>query len=354
MLTHEVRSMAYKECNLRCTGSEASKHAKTAEETARKAAASEVSRSLFGRVQADPSNGQQREYHELIAKAVRDLLSQNAAPQPQPLAPEASLDVSPPTSGGTIGRYINAQHHADGLFSEVLKARLPEPARKPNEPTTVALKLTSPSTETAPHDSRREAHLLATTAKHPNIVPLLEVLQQPGGRLVLAFPFFPHDLATILHQNSLTDSTRRTILRDLFAALAHLHKQDIIHRDIKPANILLASPSGPAYLSDFGIAWSPASSTAEPADDKILDVGTTCYRPPELLFGNAQYGVELDLWAAGCTAAQVVCLGGKTLFEAGDLGSELALIRSVFETLGTPGLEVWPVGVPLRLDCSVS
>ena len=33
---------------------------------------------------------------------------------------------------------------------------------------------------------------------------------------------------------------------------------------------------------------------------------------------------------------------GKTLFEAGALGSELALIQSIFRTLGTPNDEVWP------------
>ena len=33
---------------------------------------------------------------------------------------------------------------------------------------------------------------------------------------------------------------------------------------------------------------------------------------------------------------------GKTLFEAGALGSELALIQSIFRTLGTPNDETWP------------
>ena len=134
----------------------------------------------------------------------------------------------------------------------------------------------------------------------------------------------------------------------MFLGLAHLHNLDIIHRDIKPSNILLASPNGPACLSDFGIAWSPSDSASEPADEKILDVGTTCYRPPELLFGNQKYNTSLDMWAAGCVTAQVMCLGGKTLFDAGDLGSELALIKSIFETLGTPNLDVWPVSRSLR------
>lgn len=35
--------------------------------------------------------------------------------------------------------------------------------------------------------------------------------------------------------------------------------------------------------------------------------------------------------------------GDWTLFDAGQLGSELALVKSIFETLGTPDNERWPV-----------
>ena len=37
---------------------------------------------------------------------------------------------------------------------------------------------------------------------------------------------------------------------------------------------------------------------------------------------------------------------GWTLFNAGALGSELALVKSIFETLGTPNEEIWPVRTP--------
>jgi cyclin-dependent kinase len=104
----------------------------------------------------------------------------------------------------------------------------------------------------------------------------------------------------------------------------------------------LSSPTGPAVIADFGIAWSSSDPSSESAESKILDVGTTCYRPPELLFGHSGYTAKLDMWAAGCVAAQIVCLNGQTLFDAGDLGSELALIKSIFQSLGTPDLDVWP------------
>lgn len=118
---------------------------------------------------------------------------------------------------------------------------------------------------------------------------------------------------------------------------------EIIHRDIKPSNILLSSIST-AYLADFGIAYAPNDPASEPPDQKITDVGTTCYRPPELLFGRKDYGCEIDLWAAGCVVAEIVEGYGHdwSLFDAGELGSELALLKSIFETLGTPDEVVWP------------
>ena len=86
-------------------------------------------------------------------------------------------------------------------------------------------------------------------------------------------------------------------------------------------------------------------------------MGTTCYRPPELLFGKRDYGSALDLWATGCVVAEIFRHNAKpqrgsgsewTLFDAGDLGSELALVKSIFQTLGTPNAEIWPecMGLP--------
>ena len=82
---------------------------------------------------------------------------------------------------------------------------------------------------------------------------------------------------------------------------------------------------------------------SEPAQKKIPDVGTTAYRPPELLFGYQEYGYEIDLWAAGCVIAECFSEARTTLFDAGPLGSELGLIQSIFKTLGTPSRETWPV-----------
>ena len=202
----------------------------------------------------------------------------------------------------------------------------------------------------------REARILAAAA-HANVIPLLAT-HNLSSQFLLVFPYQALDLATVLGQGiHVSAQMARQIFKALFCALAHIHSKGIIHRDFKPANILLDLPSGIPYLADFGIAWSPDDPASEPPEEKITDVGTTCYRPPELLFGRKNYGPEIDMWAAGCVVAEcamygldgfasrpvTVGEGERTLFDAGELGSELALIKSIFETLGTPTDETWPV-----------
>lgn len=200
-----------------------------------------------------------------------------------------------------------------------------------------------------PHDSKREALILKTAASD-HVIPLLDTFREDGSRFVLVFPFMRYELGVLLRDSKLSNTQAKSCLNDLFSALRYTHGKGVIHRDIKPSNILLRSLDGPAYLSDFGISWAPNTVGSEAVDEKITDVGTTCYRPPELLFGDKRYGCALDMWAAGCTVAEVLHPTHETLFSSGELGSDLALIQSMFKKLGTPTLEVWPVSLHTYLQ----
>lgn len=199
----------------------------------------------------------------------------------------------------------------------------------------------------APHDGLREVRLLRE-ASSAHVIPLIENFKLDGNRLVLVFPFLRFDFEHLLRRDGITANQTRAVLRDLFSGLAHCHRLGIIHRDIKPSNILMDSPDGPAYLADFGISWKAGDPGSEPADSKITDVGTTSYRPPEILFGFQGYGQALDLWAAGCVVAEAISVGHRTLFDSGPVGSDLSLIHSIFQTLGTPDESSWPVSCHIR------
>lgn len=270
---------------------------------------------------------------------------------PQLLTGLEDDEYVPTPDGRAIGKYQNAVYHREGLFSVIYKApALDDDSYFPTESSchtrVVALKVTTPSVMEPPHDSRREAIILRRVAS-TNVIPLLDTFREGGSHFILVFPFMRYELGELLHDKGVSRAQGKSYLRDMFSGLNYIHTQGVIHRDIKPANILLKSVDGPAYLSDFGISWAPNGTDSEPSDQKITDVGTTCYRPPELLFGNKHYGCSLDLWAAGCTVAEVLNPTHQTLFDSGELGSDLALIQSMFKKLGTPNLDVWPVGTLL-------
>ncbi len=277
-------------------------------------------------------------YEAICSEAVTELNSgvgsepANAAVAPEQVQESSELSDTP---GTQLGQYKNATYHRDGLFSTVYRALSPEGKL-------VALKVTNPSTMHPPHDSEREARILRK-ASSSHVIPLLDCFRFSGDRFVLVFPFQSTDLEQLLHAGPLSEQQAKSCLRDLFEALDHIHSKGIIHRDVKPSNILLDRVDGPAYLADFGIAWCPDDPASEPVDRKITDVGTTSYRPPELLFGHTAYDVKLDMWAAGCVVAEVVTSSKGSLFDSGPLGSELALIRSIFMSLGTPTEDIWPV-----------
>lgn len=232
----------------------------------------------------------------------------------------------------SFGRFRNCMEHRNGGSSTVFKSIDPKTSQQ------VALKVTSNWTQ--PHDAHREARLLSRLGRaNSHILELLET-ETLRGDFILVFPYYPLTLADLIAENDQTALV--SIVRDAAQGLAFIHANGVIHRDIKPANILLKSRTGPATLCDFGTAWAVDDHHAdEPPDQKVIDIGTTCYRPPEVLFGYQKYGTEIDIWAFGCVIAEAQT--GIPLFDSGELGTDLRLIASIFQILGTPDLESWPV-----------
>jgi len=133
---------------------------------------------------------------------------------------------------------------------------------------------------------------------------------------------------------AVSEPEARGVMRDLLAALAHLHGDGVraapplAHRDVKPENVLVgAAPAGAVRelvckLCDFGQA-APLGARRP----LTAYVGTRWYRAPELLFGAPAYSTAVDVWAAGCVMAELFLL--RPLFPGSSDADQLFRIASV-------------------------
>ncbi|TGO62317.1 hypothetical protein BOTNAR_0115g00220 [Botryotinia narcissicola] len=258
---------------------------------------------------------------------------------------DASLSTMLPTPkspGIIIGSYKNCHHISSGAVSQVYRCD--------TEEASYALKVITETHNMEPHSPTREIAILKKLS-HPSIISLITTIYDQETRLVLILPYMPHTLTDLLSKssNGLDTRTTKKIFKQVLSGLAYLHAEQIIHRDISPSNILLPQDidgQTPVVITDFGTAWHPTiSSSAEPSDQKCLEVGTTCYRCPETLFSNTAYTTSLDLWSMGVLLAECLRSPPAPLLESrrGDEdGNQLGLILSMFKTLGTPTAETWP------------
>ena len=142
----------------------------------------------------------------------------------------------------------------------------------------------------------QEARIIASL-NHPNIVNVIEVIDEYSTRFIVMEKLHGQDLAAILKQKgAYSISETREILSQVASALQYAHNQGetgIVHRDIKPSNIMIDN-YGNIKLTDFGIAGPP--------QDKDINIeGTPSYIAPEIINGEALDG-RADIYALGVMA----------------------------------------------------
>jgi predicted Ser/Thr protein kinase len=148
---------------------------------------------------------------------------------------------------------------------------------------------------------RQEARMMAF-ASHPGLVTIYDLIEQPDESWIVMELVPGRNIKQILHDDGplpLREAVR--ILRQVSAALQHLHERKIIHLDIKPQNIIVL-PDGNIKLIDFGLAQSIASK-----QDTIggSAYGTAAYLSPEQGRGAA-VDQRTDIYALGCVLYEIV------------------------------------------------
>jgi tRNA A-37 threonylcarbamoyl transferase component Bud32/tetratricopeptide (TPR) repeat protein len=147
-----------------------------------------------------------------------------------------------------------------------------------------------------------EIQILAKLS-HPHILALIDS-GSADGLLYYVMPYVGGEtLRDRLARGPLSPDEARPLLRDIAAALAHAHEQQLVHRDLKPDNILIVS--GHAFLMDFGIAKiaSEIGHTGETMNG--FAVGTPVYMAPEQAAGLS-VDVRADLYSWGIVASEAL------------------------------------------------
>ena len=192
----------------------------------------------------------------------------------------------------------------------------------------------------APEDSarrlQREARLGASLS-HPNLVSVFDIETEGESVLIVMEYVEGETLRDALAEGPLGSARALAVVRDIAAALDHVHSRGVVHRDVKPANVLIGT-DGVSKLADLGIATA-AEATRITRSGTVL--GTAAYMAPEQLEGE-DAGPAADVYSLATVAFEA--LSGRKARQ----GATPVEIAHRAATEPPPDLrEAWP-GAPAR------
>lgn len=150
---------------------------------------------------------------------------------------------------------------------------------------------------------RHEARMMAFLT-HPNVARVFDLfdpddLSPPW--VVLEFIPGPSLRQEIDRHGTIDIDRTAHLLKQIAAALDHLHKRGMVHLDVKPQNILFAEPMT-VKLIDFGIAQR---SYTVPELINGQNFGTVAYLSPEQATGEV-VGPASDVYSLGCVVYEMI------------------------------------------------
>lgn len=186
-----------------------------------------------------------------------------------------------------------------------------------------------------PLDLIREEIAIMKKLNHPNLVSLIEVLDDPTeDSLYMVMEMCKKGVIMKVGlgewADPYDDERCRLWFRDLILGIEYLHAQGIAHRDIKPDNCLLTNDDV-LKVVDFGVS----EMFAKDSDMYTAkSVGSPAFLPPELcVVGHGDVsGRAADIWSMGVT---LYCLRyGRIPFEKQSILELYEAIRTEEPDLG--------------------
>lgn len=235
----------------------------------------------------------------------------------QPLTDERPFGPAP-GPGARLGPYVLDARIGSGGIAAVYRGRGPEEEL-------VAVKVLHPASLGTDEVKRFQREFRALgRLEHPNIVSVRKA-GIDGAYPWIAMEFIDgEDLDVLLarwEDEPPPDRWNRVerILRDLCAALDHVHRHGLVHRDLKPGNVLV-DRDGRAKLSDFGVVKDRSTDNTALTMHGNL-VGTVAFMAPEQIVSE-EVDARTDLYSLG--AVLYVMLTGRRPIEATSVTGFLA------------------------------
>ena len=198
---------------------------------------------------------------------------------------------------GTLldGRYRVLRHLGSGGMASVLLCQDERLGRQ------VAVKrLHADSPADVEQRFVREARLGALL-NHPNLVSVYDTATDSDGVLIVMEYVAGEALSGTLKRGPLRPERVGLMVRDLGAALDHVHAHGVVHRDVKPGNVLMRR-DGVTKLVDLGIATA-SDQTRITSSGMVL--GTAAYMAPEQLEGG-KTSPATDIYALAVVAYEAL------------------------------------------------
>jgi casein kinase II subunit alpha len=218
-----------------------------------------------------------------------------------------------------------------GKYSDVFTAY-----RSQDYTTLVAIKVLKP---VRAQKYNREAKILLNLKGGPNIVELLEIVQNPETlQYSFVFEYVEEtDCQTLFASIGPEDTA--FYFYQLMCALQYAHEHGVMHRDVKPLNVLYDRRHRKLRLIDWGLA-----EFYHPRQRYNIHVASRNFKPIELLVDYQCYDYSVDIWSFGVTMAGIIFK--RMPFFAGR--DDIDMISKIVEVLGKDGLNAYltKYGIP--------
>ncbi|CAG7986264.1 unnamed protein product [Penicillium salamii] len=146
-----------------------------------------------------------------------------------------------------------------------------------------------------------------------------DIFVSPLDDLYIVTDLVSTDLRRVIETKPLEDRYIQYFFYQIVRALKYVHSAGVVHRDLKPSNILI-NENCDLKLCDFGLARA--------LDQSMTGYVTTrFYRAPETILSWKTYGVEADMWSAGCVIAEMI--NGKPLFPGRNQTDQFLVIHDI-------------------------